>query len=109
MTSTNSKASGKKVQPKKTVTSIISKAAKEAGSLIFSPKLIEIENRYKVPVKLWKGFGRNGQQVFNGTMDQTIKNQEFINDPKAPKIPEEQWKCICWNIACSAAWEAKKI
>lgn len=102
MTRINTKASGKKAATKKIT---IKKASKK---LYIVPKT-EVENRYKVPVRLWKGFGLQGQKVFNGTMDQSIKNQQFINNPKAPVIPEEQWKTICWNMSCCAAWEAKKL
>lgn len=107
MMSISKKPTGKKVLNKKvTIKKPIVELLIRKSTVL--PKNI-VENKYKVPVKLWKGFEEKGQIIFNGTMDQSIKQQPFINDPKAPKIPEKQWNCICWNIACCAAWTAKTI
>lgn len=74
------------------------------------PKAL-VPNRFMVPVRLWKSFGENGQKVFNEVYD-TVFNQtkqSNFNHPKQVELPKEQWKTLCWNFSCEAAWATKKL
>lgn len=67
------------------------------------------KNKYLVPKKLWKSFGKDGKKIFNSIMDITLKNQLLYSHPKMTKMQSTQWKTICWNFSCEAAWLANKV
>jgi hypothetical protein len=92
MTTINTKTTGKKVPAKKI-------------------KKEEVKNKYKVPVRLWKSFGILGQKVFNETFQVTfdMTHQTNMTHPKQIKLPKEQWKTLCWNFSCHAAWSTKNL
>ena len=66
-------------------------------------------NKYKVPKKMWLKFKANGQKVFNEVMEQSFTNQTLTTHPESEGMPKEQWKTICWNISCYAAWAVAGI
>ena len=70
-----------------------------------------IPNPNKVPARLWKSFGRMGQKVFNETYDVTYNRmaQSNMTHPKQQIMPKEQWKTLCWNFSCHAAWSTKNL
>jgi len=64
-------------------------------------------NRHKVNSNLWKGFKtEEARQTFNAVYRSTLKDQQFVVHPKT-KLPKEQWRTICWNFACIAAWAVR--
>lgn len=66
-------------------------------------------NRYKVPLKKWKKWGKPAQGVFNRCFDLFFKNQESFTHPKASEQPREHWKTVAWNTAWIAADEAQNV
>ncbi len=99
--STNSKPTGKQAPLKTVKVSNFKKIISETP----------IPNPNKVPARLWKSFGRIGQKVFNETYDVTFNRmiQSNMIHPKQKVMPKEQWKTLCWNFSCHAAWSAKNL
>lgn len=65
----------------------------------------QIKNIHKAPKTLWKTFTSNtAKRVFNETLSETKDIQEELTHPKQLIMDKEQWKTVCWNIACHAAW-----
>lgn len=64
-----------------------------------------INNKYKMPIKLWKSFSTPvGKNVFNLIYYNCIGNQKNLIHPKQKALPAEQWKTIVWNMTCEGAW-----
>lgn len=62
-------------------------------------------NKYKVTKKLWKTFKtEQAKKLYNSIMDTSLKNQMNMNHPKQVKLPSAQWRTLCHNFACTAAW-----
>lgn len=101
--SINNKTIGKKKPVKKV-------AVKKVGTATVNPIVITL-NKFKVPAKLWKSFGEIGKKVFNEVYDCTYnqtKQTNFVH-PKQPILAMDQWKTLCWNFSCEAAWATKRI
>lgn len=101
--SINKKPIGKKkITPLKTV---------KLGNIVKVITEIPVPNPNKVPARLWKSFGRMGQKVFNETYDVTYNrmSQHNMIHPKQTIMSKEQWKTLCWNFACHAAWSTKNL
>lgn len=65
----------------------------------------KIPNTHKLPLKLWKTLETyESKKLFNDLYKTTLKNQTVYTHPKMNKLPKEQWKTICWNMALEAAW-----
>ncbi len=66
-------------------------------------------NTHKVPTTMWRKFGPMGKKMFNTMFEQSINFQSGMTHPKQTDLPQEQWRTICWNQACHAAWSLKMI
>lgn len=68
-----------------------------------------IKNTYKAPVGVWSKFKSDeAKKIYNGVMKQSLTNQPQTIHPETEAIPLEQWKTICHNMACYAAWSLEK-
>lgn len=64
-----------------------------------------IDNKYNIPKKLWNSFkSENAKKTFNYVFNATIDNQSNMTHLKQVILPDEQWKTLCHNFACEAAW-----
>lgn len=62
-----------------------------------------MKNLYKVTAAQWERWTETQHQVFNSVYLQMTSNPELYSHPKMDKIPEGQWKTVCWNAAWTAA------
>ncbi len=68
-----------------------------------------VKNKYKSPVKVWKGFKtESARQMYNDVMDQALENFSITAHPETYMLPQEEWKTICHNMACYAAWALRR-
>jgi predicted protein tyrosine phosphatase len=64
-----------------------------------------VKNKHKVNQALWNKFkGDAAKKMFNDVMDQSLKNQAITTHPETPLMRDAQWRTICFNMACYAAW-----
>lgn len=104
---TNKKATGKKVATKKQATKKVSEKPLDSMKKAEPEK---VPNPYKVPAKLWKGFGSKGQVVYNGVMEQSERiKQRILIHPQQRTVGMEKWGTTRHNFACLAAWATKEI
>lgn len=69
---------------------------------------MKIKNKFKVNKKLWSKFKTEAaRKTFNDVMEQSLKNQEITTHPDTKPMKKEEWKTICWNMACYAAWSVR--
>ena len=63
-----------------------------------------MENKYKVPAKLWKQFSDEAKGIYNQVMKQSVANQMVTIPPGMPMMSYDEWFTICHNFAVFAAW-----
>lgn len=59
-------------------------------------------NRYRVPKKQWKRWGKTARRVFNHVYSAMRGNCRVYNHPGAA-VNVNHWQTVCWNAAWTAA------
>lgn len=61
------------------------------------------KNCYSVQKKVWNGWSKSAQAVFNRSYRYFINNKEVMIHPKSVPPTKEQWRTTAWNAAWVSA------
>jgi hypothetical protein len=61
------------------------------------------KNVYSVPKKVWGGWSKDAQKVFNRSYHFYINNKRVMVHPECPEISQNHWRTIAWNSAWIAS------